>query len=362
MWLDTGSQSLKGTKVWFDTGISVAEVIEIWLDTGTEVTLVFKKLVVSTSIRTNLQETLLISGSNFDLPGTPQSIRPLPEDTLQISGSIFALPFVPGENVVNARDTLILLGSLFVLPGSNYNIMADSNLTITGTRFNIAEIPIAESTLNLSGSNFELPDIPEYNAESNLTIGGSDFELPGENRIGTESDLSIRGTSFILLLPVNILPESNLDIGGSEFHPGDFIAARASDILQITGTRFKLIPPTILNPESILSVSGTDFELPKINRPPIWGTIPLVILSEQGDNETIDLDDYASDPDGDDLSYRIIRTFSGVSVTLSGSRLKVTRTLSNSRPFKSGTVRVEADDGIDDAETGITVWLSFVPE
>ncbi len=90
------------------------------------------------------------------------------------------------------------------------------------------------------------------------------------------------------------------------------------------------------------------------SEPVVSNSIPDRTLTAGGSSATFDLDNYFSDPDGDDLTYSASSSPSGiVSASVSGSTLTIA-------PVSAGsaTVTVTADDGEDDVSQSVTVTVN----
>ena len=277
--------------------------------------------------------TLAVSANDVDEGGTRQvSVTPSggSYDTISYAysvssggGSISSTGLYTAPAVT--ANTTVTISVTGTASGTGTNAKNGTSATVTQT----TTLTVRNVVANRAPVWSAIPQVsllPGASATVNLATYASDpdndslmysLESGGGGSGANEISATLSGSLLTLSVGANVVPSADLF----------FYRVRVSDGSLMADTFGSLL---VLQP----------------NRAPVWADIPSQRFPS-GESVTVNLASYASDPDGDAITYSIVGSAEdeGISWTLAGSVLTITADNTSRFDFESVRPRVRASDG-----------------
>ena len=238
-------------------------------------------------------------------------------------------------------------------------------------RYSVLSSNTSRVTASMSGSSLTIRAVSQGTATITVTATDPDGESATQRFTAEVPNRSPEGVGTIadreLLLVTS--PSASFGVASSFTDPdGDVLrySVSSSNTSRVTASisGSSLTIRAVSQGTATITVTATDpgnlsttqeFTVTVPNRSPVVSTdIPDQELTEGGSAITFDLNDYFSDPDGDDLTYRVSLALTSIATArVSGSTLTIT-------PVSAGnaTMNVFAEDRSRSVSQSVTVTVS----
>ena len=277
--------------------------------------------------------TLAVSANDVDEGGTRQvSVTPSggSYDTISYAYSVssgggsisstglYTAPAVTANTTVTISVTGTASGTgTNAKNGTSATVTQTTTLTVRNVVANRAPVWSAIPQVNLLPGASATVNLASYASDPDNDSLTYSLESGGGGSGANAISATLSGSVLTLSVGANVVPSADLFFYGVRVSDGSLTADTFGSLL-------------VLQP----------------NRAPVWADIPSQRFPS-GESVTVNLASYASDPDGDAITYSIVGSAEdeGISWTLAGSVLTITADNTSRFDFESVRPRVRASDG-----------------